>query len=221
MLNKQNSFEQIKSLSHDLIQEKTNRIKKTFIGTPIFRKQGEYPYSFFSLTDFNPPMDPQLVEDMADLLIYYGDFSNVDLIVSEADRGGGPLTHAIARKTKIPYTLANWYPIKAEGAISVKASVGFSGDGTICVFGLKTGQKTIFIDDIISSGGTARALIQAINKAGATIRQALFVGEKIDFKAAKTIEKEFNIKVISLVKFIADGDVTREVILQPQVETDK
>jgi len=123
------------------------------------------------------------------------------------------LTHAVARKTGIPYTLANWYPVEAEGAISVKASVGFSGDGTICIFGLKPGQKTIFVDDIISSGGTARALIQAINKAGATIKQALFVGDKANLGASKVIEKEFNIKVISLVKFIADGKVTREVIL--------
>lgn len=123
-------------------------------------------------------MDPQLIEDMADLLIYYGDFTNIDLIVSEADRGGGPLTHAVARKTNIPYTLANWYPIKAEGAISVKASVGFSGDGTICVFGLRPGQKTIFVDDIISSGGTARALIQVVNKTGLPIKQALLTGAR-------------------------------------------
>jgi adenine phosphoribosyltransferase len=210
-LEKQNLIQQIKLLTPQQIKKKLLRIKKTFIGAPIINKRGKYPYSFFSLTDFNPPMDPDLVEDMADLLIYYGDLRNIDLIVSEADRGGGPLTHAVARKTGIPYTLANWYPIEVKGAISVKASVGFSGNGTICIFGLKPKQRIIFVDDIISSGGTARALIQAIHKAGGLIEQALFVGEKVNFNASQIIEKEFKIQIISLVKFIADGNITKSI----------
>lgn len=146
-----NQIKKIKSLSKEDLQRKLRRVKKSFINIPVVTGKNQYPYSFFSLTDFNPPMDPKLMEDMADLLIYFGNFTNIDLIVSEADRGGGPLTQMVALKTDIPYTLANWYPVHAKGAISIKADVGFSGHGVISVFGIKKNQNIILVDDIISS----------------------------------------------------------------------
>ncbi|OGD88668.1 hypothetical protein A2Z54_00345, partial [Candidatus Curtissbacteria bacterium RIFCSPHIGHO2_02_39_8] len=175
-----NKIKTIKSLTKKEIDSKLARIKKTFIGIPVFKGKNGYPYSLFPLTDFKPAMKPQLIEDMADLLVYYGDFENANIIVSEADRGGGPLTHAVSMRTNLPYTLANWYPTEVEGSISVKASIGFSGDGVINLNGVEKGQKAILVDDIISSGGTAIALIECIQKAGAHVVEALFVGEKVN-----------------------------------------
>jgi adenine phosphoribosyltransferase len=129
----------------------------------------------------------------------------VNLIVSEADRGGGPLTQSIALKTGIPYTLANWYPTSAPEAQFVGASVGFSGQGSISVYGIEAGKKVILVDDLLSSGGTSEGLIKAILEAGATIDEALFVGEKVNKNGRQLLAKEFpNIKVTSLVRFISE-----------------
>ena len=202
----------LNSLDQYVIQEKLERIKKTFIGKPIYFDKTGYPYSLFTLTDFDPPMEPTLIEDMADLLVHYGDFENVDLIVSEADRGGGPLTHAVSMRTNIPYTLANWYPSGGPGELQVAASVGFSGNGSIFLNGIKKGQRTILVDDLLSSGGTALALIETILKGGAAVKQALFVGEKVLMRGRQKLEKNYSIPIISLVKFKAERGLTKESI---------
>lgn len=202
----------LKSLDQPAIQKKLERIRKSFIGKPIHFDKTGYPYSLFTLTDFYPPMEPTLIEDMADLLVYYGDFENVDLIVSEADRGGGPLTHAISMRTNIPYTLANWYPSGGPGELQVNASVGFSGNGFIFLNGIKKGQRTILVDDLLSSGGTAIALIQAILKGGATVKQALFVAEKVLMHGRQKLEKIYSIPIISLVKFKTERGYTKDSI---------
>ena len=157
-------------------------------------------------------MESALIEDMADLLVHYGDFENIDLIVSEADRGGGPLTHAISMRTNISYTLANWYPSGGPGELRVAASVGFSGNGFIFLNGIKKGQRIILVDDLLSSGGTAIALIQAILKGGATVEQGLFVAEKVLMHGRQKIEKNYSIPIISLVKLKAEKGYTKEYI---------
>lgn len=192
-------------------EKKLSRIKKVFINKPIFFSKSGYPYSLFSLTDFTPPLEPFLIEDMADLLLSLGDFENVDLLVSEADRGGGPLTHALAKRTDIPYSLANWYPTGGHGELYVKASVGFSGSGSIYLNGVKKGQKIIIVDDLLSSGGTVIALIETIIKAGASVKECLFVGEKTLMNGRQKIEKKYKIPIISLVKFKAVKGLTEEV----------
>ncbi|EKE11556.1 MAG: hypothetical protein ACD_15C00061G0003 [uncultured bacterium] len=203
----------LKSFDNYSIQEKLERIKKCFINKPIYYDKTGYPYSLFTLTDFYPPMEPSLIEDMADLIVYIGDFENIDLIVSEADRGGGPLTHAVSVRTKIPYTLANWYPSGGPGELSVEASVGFSGKGTIFINGIKKEKKVILIDDLLSSGGTASAIIQATIGGGAIIKQALFVAEKVSLNGRQELKKKYSIPIISLVQFIAEGGYTKEVVI--------
>ncbi len=191
------------------IDQKLERIRHIFIGVPIIRSN-EYPYSFFSLTDFIPPLHPRLVEDMADLIVNYSDFlENADIIVSEADRGGGPLTHAVAARANLPYSLANWYPKGIAGEIFVRASVGFSGEGNVFLNGLSAGQRVVLVDDLLSTGGTALALLTAVKKSGAIPIEALFVGEKIDQGGRRTIANSYNIPVKSIVQFIARGKHTR------------
>ena len=204
-----NNIKEIKSLSHDVVNEKLNRIKKIFNKIPIIKGYGGYPYSAFSLTDFNPPMDPHLIEDMADLIVYNGSFEKANLIVSEADRGGGPLTQAVAMRTGLPYTLANWYPIQSMGSIKVATSVGFSGKGVICVYGIQKGDRVIVVDDLISSGGTAYALIESVNKVGATVIEADFVANKHNMGGEEKIKNKFNIPVNYLLSFEALVEKTK------------
>lgn len=193
------------SASHWTTSRKLIRIRSVFVGVPVVRGKDGYPYSFFSLTDSTPPIRPSLIEDMADLLVYHGSFRKADLIVSEADRGGGPLTQAVAVRTGLPYTLANWYPEEIQGQIAAKASVGFSGTGFIYLNGITPGQKVILVDDLLSSGGTALALIEAVEQAGAQVIEALFVGEKWDIGGRERIAQKYNIPIKTLVQFTANG----------------
>jgi len=210
--NRLSTIQEIKSLSPEAVLEKTQRVRESFIGIPIHKGLDGYPYSPFPLTD--GPIHPTLVEDMADLLIYHGNFEGADLLVSEGDRGGGLLAQAIGSKTGIPIALANWHkeiPVDMPDVIIVEAKVGFSGSGHVVIRGIQSGQKVIVVDDLLSTGGTVGALIGAIIKAGATVEQAFFVGEKINMGGRDRIAKRFpDVRVTSLVKFIAEGEFTTE-----------
>ncbi len=201
---------QIKSLSQEKIHRKLDKLKSVFSDILVKKDRSGYPYSLFSITDCVPPIQPDLIEDAADLLVYYGNFENVDLIVSEADRGGGPLTHAVAVRTGLPYVLANWYPQKNQAEIFIATKVGFSGHGYLCLNGISKGCRTIIVDDLLSSGGTSIGLIKAIEKGGGSVKETLFIGEKVDQGGRKRILDNFpQMKIISLIKFSASGKTTK------------
>lgn len=200
-----NQISRIKALSSAILDEKRRRVTELFVDIPIFEGLDGYPYSLFSLTDFYPPLQPSIVEDIADLIVYYGNFETVDIIVSEADRGGGPITHAVAVRVGLPYTLANWYRTEVPGQVAVMADVRFSGSGLIYLNGIRPGQRAIFVDDVLSSGGTALALLDAVNLAGGQVTETLFVVEKVDQGGAGKIQSRYSIPITSLVRINASG----------------
>jgi adenine/guanine phosphoribosyltransferase-like PRPP-binding protein len=210
-----NEILQIESLSPEIIRQKTERVEKSFFGVPIYRnykgKKG-YPYCQFEFTA-DKEFSASLFTDAADLFINSDPviFENADVILSEGDRGGGPLAQAIGLKTDIPIILANWHkkiPDNLPDVQIVKTEIGFSGKGHIVVSGIKPGQRVILVDDLLSSGGTAEALIKAVEAAGATVVKAFFVGEKIDQKGRERLKQFPNIEVTTLAKFIAKGKYT-------------
>lgn len=215
-----NRIRDIKRMSAEEIGTKMERVTKSFVGVPIQRNPIlSYPYSFFSLTDFNPALEPQLVEDMADLCVYYGDFTKCDVLVSEADRGGGPLVQAIALRTNLPYVMANWYPSGEGVGASSEAQVGFSGQGRIVVNGIAPETRCIFVDDMLSSGGTAEGVVKSIVQLGGIPVEGVFISEKLYppkspgelpvRKGMQRLNATFPyFKVTTVAQFIADGELT-------------
>lgn len=211
---------QIKSMSTETLSAKMERVTKSFVGVPIQRNPIlSYPYSFFPLTDFVPTLDPTIVEDMADLCVYYGDFSKCDVLVSEADRGGGPLVHAVSIRTNLPYVMANWYPSGEGVGASSDAQVGFSGQGRIVVNGIVPETRCIFVDDMLSSGGTAEGVVKSIVQLGGIPVEGVFISEKLyppkkdgDLPVRKGVQRLNDtfpyFKVTTVAQFIADGEIT-------------
>ena len=214
------TIRRIKRLSPDDVQAMCDEVQRGFVGVPIIvNPKLAYPYSFFQLTDFVPVMTADVVETMADLCVYFADFERCDVIVSEADRGGAPLAQAVARRTNKPFVLANWYPLgDGIGAVS-KASVGFSGDGQIVVNGISPGDRVIFVDDMLSSGGTAEGVLKSVLQLGGVPLEGVFVSEKLypaaaanrlpQRKGKERLAKGFpELIVTTVVQFIADGERT-------------
>ena len=63
---------------------------------------------------------------------------------------------------------------------------------------IKPGQKVIIIDDLLATGGTARAAIQLIEKLGGKVECCAFVIELLDLKGREALNGN---KVESLTKF--------------------
>eukprot|EP00759_Apiculatamorpha_spiralis_P011695 PhF_6_TR18945/c0_g2_i2/m.27769 len=220
------TLEQIKALPKETIANYKAIVEKTFVGIPIVVNPSlGYPYSFFQLTDFKPVMDAIIVEMMADLCCYYAEnMKECDVIVSEADRGGGPLAHAIAQRLRMPYILAVWSTV-ADTSVSVgdTVQIGFSGQGRLFVNGLTKGMKVAFVDDMLSSGGTAEGVLKAVESTGGVPVYGVFISEKLypppDVRR-KGLQRILGLwptlKVSSVVKFVASGDSTQAAPLEEQ-----
>ncbi|MFA6533234.1 MAG: phosphoribosyltransferase family protein [Patescibacteria group bacterium] len=209
----QNEIVQIKSFPKEVIEQKLSRINRSFIGVPIelikFRDGRIYPYSPFKATA-DVPFKASFFEDAADIVINSDteSFEKADIILSEADRGGGPFAEEIGRKTGLDIALANWHkeiPEDDKDTIIIKTDVGYSGEGYIVVRGIKKGQKVIIVDDLLSTGGTAKALIKAVENVGATVIKAFFIGEKVDQNGRYRLAHSFpDLQVTTLTRFNAN-----------------
>lgn len=210
----------LRQMSAAEAEELLAKITPAFINVPILpnAELGGYPYSFFQLTDFVPLMTADLVEHMADLSVHLGDFARCDVIVAEADRGGAPLAVAIARRTRLPFVLANWYPLGEGMGAATQVNVGFSGDGQVVLNGVRRGDRCIFVDDMLSSGGTAEGVLRSIEKLGGIPLQGVFASEKLyppkrgnlpHRKGVERLQAAFPaFEIVTLVQFIAEGNRT-------------
>lgn len=204
------TIKEVKQLPNEIISKKFKRVLDSFVGIKIYRAKGStYPYCNFSLTDFIPLLDPTLVEDMADCIVYVGEFQNVDILVSEGDRGGGPLILAVAARTNLPFTLASWTSSGTDVGVASDATVGYSGVGKIFLNGVKKGSRCHFVDDMLSSGGTAEALFKGIEAAGGIIAGASFASEKTNTGGRRRLGQQWpNAEMKSIAFFCAEGEAT-------------
>lgn len=167
------------------------------------------PYVLFSLTDYQPPISPDIISNFAKLILDTVSFQKTNILVGSADRGSGPLVYAVASLTKLPFSLANWYPRDTLAQITVSDSSTTSGPGFICINGIKPKNHVSIITDVISTGGTVIALAQAIHKAGAIVENIIAVAENIDLGGSDKINKLLKIKPKILIKYRVINNITR------------
>jgi len=187
------------------------RCLDSWVGMPIYKaNEGSgaesYPYSCFQLTDCVPVMTVQIIEDTADCLLMLSPLlrkilenggataeqQNEYIFVSESDRGGGPLVAAIARRTGLAFTMANWSSeVEQLSSNAVTGHVGYSGSVTLFLNGIRRGQKCIIVDDMLSSGGTCEQLIKCVEQAGGVVVECLFASEKTTSKGRERLHMQW------------------------------
>ncbi|CAD2221310.1 adenine phosphoribosyltransferase [Angomonas deanei] len=226
---------QLSQLTPAEVEERERTIETVFVGIPIIHnKEVDYPYCYFSFTDFIPALEPSIVEAMADLCVYYfyqGTPEPCNVLVSEGDRGGASLLHAVALRLQLPYVVAHWLTSATQASpvstgdrrASVRShvtSIGFSGgESQLALNGIKEGDCCLFVDDMLSSGGTAEAIFDCVTERGGEVKAALFGSEKLypvgdtdelerkGFKRIGLIYPEC--RLITLTQFIVRGTVTQ------------
>ncbi len=133
---------------------------------PIVQR-GEYPYFIHPITDGVPRMDAALLRDVGSAMIRALDLDRVDLIVA-AEAMGIPVGVVLSLMTDIPFTIVRkrWYGLPGE--IAVHQTTGYS-KGELYLNGVGRKDRVVIVDDVISTGGTLKALIGALDVAGAEI----------------------------------------------------
>ncbi|ADG13741.1 phosphoribosyltransferase [Methanocaldococcus infernus ME] len=167
-------------------------------------KRGEYNYFVHPITDGIPLVEPSLLREVACRILKIVDFSEVDKIVT-AEAMGIHLATTLSLYTDIPFVIIRKRSYGLEGEIPVFQKTGYS-KGQLYVNGIKEGDKVVIVDDVISTGGTMIAIIEALKRAGAEIKDIVCVIER--GKGREIVEKKTGYKIKTLVKIdVVDGKV--------------
>ena len=164
-------------------------------------KMGDYEYFVHPVTDGIPFMEAAVMKEIIDRMQNMGDFDCDYIVAPEAM--GIPLAVPLTLRTGIPYNVVRKRRYNLPGEVSVHQVTGYS-EKEMYINGLKSGDRVVIVDDVISTGGTLRALVQAFQRMGVRIVDIIIVVEKGDNK--EELEVELKVKIKTLVKVeVRDG----------------
>jgi adenine phosphoribosyltransferase len=130
-------------------------------------KRGEYNYFIHPITDGVPVVEPALLRDVCSAMIKMIDWKGVDKIVV-VEAMGIHIGAVLSVMTDIPMTVMRKRAYKLPGEVAVHQTTGYS-KGELYINGIKKGERVVIIDDVVSTGGTMRALLKALEIAGADV----------------------------------------------------
>lgn len=163
-----------------------------------------YKFLINPLTEQIPATSAALLQAASKWLVDSGDFSIANKIVGEEDKGA-ILVAGVSLTTGLPFGMARWYPAGLEGQISVDFEMEYTS-GKLFLNGVEAGDKVVIVDDMISTGGTMLALIEAVKLAGAEIVDIVCVVEKVDYGGVQRIVNQTGIQIKTLVKVSVSGE---------------
>ena len=163
-----------------------------------------YKFLINPLTEQIPATSAALLQAASKWLVDSGDFSIANKIVGEEDKGA-ILVAGVSLTTGLPFGMARWYPAGLEGQISVDFEMEYTS-GKLFLNGVEAGDKVVIVDDMISTGGTMLALIEAVKLAGAEIVDIVCVVEKVDCGGVQRIVNQTGIQIKTLVKVSVSGE---------------
>jgi len=185
---------------------------KTLKESPIVEK-GDYDYFVHPVTDGIPEMKPKILKEIVFVLKEKIDL-NVDKIVC-VEAMGIHLATALSLETDIPFVIIRKRKYGLDGEISVFQKTGY-GEDNLYINSLNAGEKILLIDDVVSTGGTMIATIQALKNMNVIIAEAIAIVEKGEGKVI--VENETGISILTLVKLdVVDGKVHIESTIEDDV----
>lgn len=143
-----------------------DKLVKSLETCPIVRR-GDYNYFIHPITDGVPIVDPELLRDVCTAMIKVLDLTGVEKIVV-VEAMGIHIGSVLSTMTDIPMTIMRKREYKLPCEIAVHQTTGYS-KGELYLNGVYKGDRVVIIDDVISTGGTMKALLQALEIAGAEI----------------------------------------------------
>lgn len=178
-------------------------LRRSLVEAPVV-DFGGYSYFVHPLTDGIPAIEPALLREMVDEIVALADLRGVTRIVT-VEAMGIPLSTALSLRTGIPVTVVRKRRYGLPGEREIGQETGYA-KGKLYVNSLAPGERIVFVDDVISTGGTLRPLLRAFAEAGIEVRDIVVAVEKGDGRA--DVEREFGVRVKTLARIdVADGKV--------------
>lgn len=145
----------------------------------------------------NPDAFHHMIEDLVELAKGY-DFDKVMCADARGFIVGSPLAYAL----HVPLVIARKPGKLPRPGLSCSYELEY-GTNTLLISqdSLSKGEKVLIVDDLLATGGSAKAMMEIAKKADVTPVACIFYIELVDLKAAKDLQDNYHTPVHSLVKF--------------------
>jgi len=170
------------------------KLKESLKKSPIIKK-GDYDYFVHPVTDGIPSVDRDLLLEIAQVIKEKFNL-DVDKILC-AEAMGIHLATALTLETGIPFVVVRKREYALPGEVAVHQTTGYS-KGELYINGIDEGDRILFIDDVVSTGGTMKGILNALKNMNVEIVEVIAVIEKGQGK--KVVEDSTGCHVKSLIK---------------------
>jgi adenine phosphoribosyltransferase len=179
-------------------------LKKSLKEAPIVKK-GDYHYVIHPITDGIPEIKPDLLQEVTNNMKQrIKKCGKIDKIVT-MEAMGIPLASIIAMAMNIPFTIIRKREYGLPHELSVEQMTGYS-KSNMFINGLKKGDNIVIVDDVLSTGGTLRAILTALQQMKVIIKGVFIAIDKGN--CVQKIRDEFDICIEALVTIdIIEGNV--------------
>ncbi|BAZ99324.1 MULTISPECIES: hypoxanthine/guanine phosphoribosyltransferase [Methanothermobacter] len=184
-----------------------DKLKESLRNSPVIKK-GEYDYFVNPVTDGIPLTEPELLEEVAEEIVRRFR-PEADKIICIEAMG---IHHAtvLSLKTGIPFVVVRKRRYGLPGEVAVHQMTGYS-EGELYINGVDSGDRVVVIDDVVSTGGTLLAVLEALREMDVDVRDVITVIDKGE--GSRVVRERTGFTVKSLVKVdVIDGRVKVEDI---------
>src|SRR5205809_5358039 len=157
---------------------------------------GDYDYFVHPITDGIPLGRPEVLEEVVAELARLGTWDRVDKIVT-AESMGFPLAAALSLRVRKPYVFIRKRKYGLPGEVSLKQSTGYAKTDMF-INNVRRGDRLVFVDDVISTGGTPLSIVQATRTIRAQPVDVLIAFDKTHVTAR--LEQELLVKITTLLE---------------------
>jgi adenine phosphoribosyltransferase len=153
-----------------------DRLQQSLREAPIVEKDG-YHYFVHPISDGVPMLRPELLREISIKLIRKANLDEVDKIVTPAAMGIH-ISTAVSLQTDIPLVVVRKRRYGLDGEVSLQQVTGYS-ESEMYMNDVYEGDRVLLLDDVLSTGGTLKALCGALDDIGADIADVVAVIKKV------------------------------------------
>jgi adenine phosphoribosyltransferase len=152
-----------------------DQLRQSLLNAPIIEKNG-YQYFVHPISDGVPMLKPGLLREIVIRIIRKAELENVDKIVTPAAMGIH-ISTALSLMTDIPLVVIRKRQYGLEEEVSLSQQTGYS-EGEMYINDVSEGDKVLVLDDVLSTGGTMKAILDALTHIGADVIDVVAVIKK-------------------------------------------